>query len=229
MSELILLRHGESLWNKKNLFTGWVDVPLSQTGIDEATKAGQILKETHLDAVFTSTLVRAIMTAMITLAQREGKETKTPIIQHEEQSSSLHQWGKIHSDETLQHTLPVFLSDALNERMYGDLQGLNKKETMQKFGEEQVKIWRRSFKIAPPNGESLEMTMKRTLPYFYSMILPWITKGKNVLVVAHGNSLRSIIKEIEGISDEEIPSYELATGVPLFYEYKDSRFHRVTK
>lgn len=223
MTELILLRHGESVWNKMNLFTGWIDVPLSEKGIDEAKEAGIQLDTTNIDVVFSSTLIRAIMTAMITLLHR--KDGKTATIMHP-QSSLLGELGKIYSEKTIEGILPVFLSDALNERMYGELQGLNKQETMDRFGKEQVQIWRRSFDVAPPNGESLKMTMKRTLPYFHSDIMPYIKNKKNVLIVAHGNSLRSIIKEIESVSDEQIPSYELATGVPIRYKWIGDRFEK---
>jgi 2,3-bisphosphoglycerate-dependent phosphoglycerate mutase len=222
MSTLILLRHGESIWNKKNLFTGWVDVPLSEKGIEEALKAGQILSRIPIDVIYCSTLIRGIMTAM--LAMSVHKDGKTPVIQHGE--GKMHIWGKIHSDKAHLETVPVYCADALNERMYGELQGLNKKETIQKYGEEQVKLWRRSFKTCPPEGESLEITTLRTVPYFEEVILPELKKGKNVFVSAHGNSLRACVKYIEGLSDEEVVSLEIATGVPIIYAYKDNGFHK---
>ncbi len=226
MTELTLLRHGESMWNKKNLFTGWVDIPLSENGILEAQKAGHILKSIPIDVVFCSTLIRSIMTAMISLTTKET--TRTPVIIHRPISSQFENWDAIYSEQTRKETLPVYLSHALNERMYGELQGLNKQETIDKFGKEQVHIWRRSFDVPPPFGESLEMTMKRTLPYFHSDILPQLQAGKNILIVAHGNSLRSIIKEIENVSDDDIPSYELQTGIPLRYQFDGSSFHKTS-
>ncbi len=226
MTELTLLRHGESMWNKKNLFTGWVDVPLSENGIREAEQAGLLLQNQVFDYVFSSTLIRAIMTAMIVLTKTKSQQT--PVIVHDNESDSLlGKWGTIYSEKTVKETLPIYLSDALNERMYGKLQGLDKKETADQFGAEQVHIWRRSFNIAPPDGESLEMTMKRTLPYFDKIIKPLLQNKKNILIVAHGNSLRSIIKEIESVSDHDIPSYELQTGVPIRYSYNGTSFQKI--
>lgn len=216
---LILLRHGESLWNKANLFTGWVDVPLSNKGIKEAFEAGQLLKKYSIDIVYTSSLIRGIMTAMIALCEQSKK---TPVIIHEH--GKMKDWGKIYSEKTEKEVLPVYSSDALNERMYGELQGLNKKETAVKFGEEQVHIWRRSYDVAPPHGESLEMTLERVLPYFEKYILPQLHAQKTILVSAHGNSLRAIIKHIEGLSGDEIVKYELATGIPITYSFENGTF-----
>lgn len=221
MSYLILLRHGESMWNKKNLFTGWVDVPLSEKGIQEAVNAGKRLASMPIDVIYCGTLIRGIMTAMLAMADRP--DGKTPVIQHPE--GKLHSWAKIHSEQAAINTIPVFCNDALNERMYGKLQGLNKRETMDAFGEEQVKIWRRSYATCPPEGESLELTTKRALPYFDNTIMPQIKANKNVLISAHGNSLRACVKEIEGLSDDEIVSREIATGDPLVYEWKDNKFY----
>jgi len=216
VGKLILLRHGESLWNKANLFTGWVDVPLSPKGIEEAFQAGDALAHLEFDVVFCSVLCRAINTA--TLALSKNKTHKTPVIQHPK--GRMHEWGKIYSAKTEAHVLPIYLREELNERMYGALQGLNKKETADKFGAEQVQIWRRSYRTAPPEGESLEMTLKRTLPCFNSEIDPLVRAGKNVLVSAHGNSLRAIIKHIEGLSEDEILKRELATGIPMIYKWE---------
>lgn len=218
MSYLILLRHGESLWNKQNLFTGWVDVPLSPQGIEEALAAGTSLNQHPIDIVYCSSLNRAITTAMLALAARGGPQT--PVIHHE--GGKLQEWGKIYSEETLHKILPVYIRDALNERMYGELQGLNKRETMDRFGAEQVQLWRRSYNVAPPQGESLELTLKRTLPCFLKEIEPQLKRGKNVLIVAHGNSLRSIIKHLEQLSDEAIVKRELATGIPITYKWDGS-------
>jgi 2,3-bisphosphoglycerate-dependent phosphoglycerate mutase len=220
VSTLILLRHGESMWNKKNLFTGWVDVPLSKKGVEEAINAGKKLAHVPIDVIFCGTLIRGIETAMLVMA--EHHEGKTPVIQH--QKGKLKTWGKIYSEEALKHTIPVFCSDALNERMYGKLQSLNKRETMDKFGEEQVKIWRRSYAVRPPAGESLELTTKRAIPYFRDKVIPYLKEGKNVLISAHGNSLRACVKYIEGLTDDEIVSFEIATGDPLLYSWKNGKF-----
>ena len=222
MATLILLRHGESIWNKKNLFTGWVDVPLSEKGIEEAFQAGRIISHMPIDIIFCSTLIRGIMTAMIAMSVH--KDGKTPVIQHDE--GKMHAWAEIYSEKTQEEIVPVYCADALNERMYGELQGLNKKETMQKFGEEQVKLWRRSYKVCPPHGESLEITTMRTIPYFEEVIVPQLKAGKNVFVSAHGNSLRACVKYIEGLTDDEVVSLEIATGVPIIYSFKENGFHK---
>ncbi len=219
---LILLRHGESMWNKENLFTGWVDVPLSPKGIQEAIEAGKVLDSYDIDVVFTSVLIRGIMTAMLALS---NKGDKTPVIFHED--GRMHAWGEIYSEKSLKNILPVYENEALNERMYGRLQGLNKKETADKYGAEQVHTWRRSYNVCPPDGESLEMTLERTLPYFESTIFPVLKEGKTVLVSAHGNSLRAIIKHIEKLNDDEIVRYELATGVPITYAFMDESFKKL--
>lgn len=222
MGYLILLRHGESMWNKKNLFTGWVDVPLSEKGIHEATEAGKFLSSIPIDIIFCSTLIRGIMTAMLAMAVR--KDGKTPVIKHTR--GRLEEWAKIYSESAKAEIIPVICADELNERMYGELQGLNKRETMDAFGEEQVKIWRRSFSVCPPNGESLELTTKRTIPYFEQNIMPQIRADKNVLISAHGNSLRACVKDIENLSDDEVVSLEIATGEPIIYEWTDNGFVR---
>ena len=173
MPKLILVRHGQSLWNVEDRFTGWVDVPLTEKGVDEALSAGKRLKGTSVDVAYTSGLQRAQRTLDLIL---EGMET----------------------------TVPIIRDGALNERHYGDLQGLNKKKTAETFGEEQVKIWRRSYDIPPPNGESLKDTAARTIPFFERAILGDIAQGKDVLVVAHGNSNRSIVMKLDGLSEAEV-------------------------
>jgi 2,3-bisphosphoglycerate-dependent phosphoglycerate mutase len=211
------------MWNKANLFTGWVDLPLSVKGIEEAVAAREALASYDIDIVYCSALVRATMTAMIALCEHPGG--KTPVIQHPE--GRMHTWGKIYSESTLARVLPVYMDEALNERMYGALQGLNKKETADKFGAEVVHQWRRSYRTAPPEGESLEMTLQRTLPYFEGTIVPSLREGKTVLVSAHGNSLRAIIKHIENLDEEAIVRYELATGVPITYAFESNSYRRV--
>lgn len=223
-SFLILLRHGESMWNRDNLFTGWVDLPLSPKGIEEAVTAGKALAAYDIDVVYCSALVRAMMTAMIALCQHPGG--KTPVVQHAD--GRMHDWGKIYSEATLARTLPVYTNEALNERMYGALQGLNKKETADKFGAELVHQWRRSYRTPPPEGESLEMTLQRTLPYFEQSIEPSVRAGKTALISAHGNSLRAIIKHIEHMDEESILRYELATGVPIAYVWRDGIYTKVS-
>ena len=197
MSDLILIRHGQSVWNAANRFTGWTDVELSEVGVSEAEEAGRILSSHRIDVVHTSDLIRAQRTAEIIMSLNESSEGY----------STMFDWR-------------------LNERNYGSLQGLNKAETAEKFGAEQVHIWRRSFDVAPPDGESLEMTAERTIPYFEEEILPDLQAGKGVLVSAHGNSLRSIVMHIEGISPEDIVSLEIQTGSPMFYEFEGGEISR---
>lgn len=216
MNQLILMRHGLSKWNKLNVFTGWVDVPLSTEGIEEAFKGGEKIAGMPIDVVFTSDLVRAQMTAFLALSVHKGG--KIPVVQHEDDP---HWEGKtkIYNPETEKGTIPVYYSRALNERMYGELQGLNKAEVEQKVGKEQFVLWRRSYDVPPPNGESLKDTAARTLPYFHTTIRPLLDQGKNVFVCAHGNSLRSIVMELDGLSKEDVVQLEIATGEPLIYPW----------
>ncbi len=187
MATLVLIRHGQSLWNLENRFTGWVDVPLTDKGRTEAKGAAAHIQQLRFDVAYTSELIRAQETLQLVL-------------------------------EKLGQKPPVIRDAALNERHYGDLQGLNKADTAARYGEEQVKIWRRSYDIAPPNGESLELTAKRTLPFFERAIGGDLRQGKNVLVVAHGNSNRSIVMKLEGLTGDQVANLELETGVPLIYE-----------
>jgi 2,3-bisphosphoglycerate-dependent phosphoglycerate mutase len=216
MAKLILLRHGQSAWNKRNLFTGWVDIPLSRQGIQEAFDAGKQFAHVPIDVIFVSSLIRSQLTAFLAMSVHD--EGNVPCVVHQE-GGPLEEWAKIHSEEAKAHTIPVIPAWQLNERMYGALQGLNKQETKNQYGEEQVKIWRRSFDTAPPEGESLAMTAERTLPYFKEEIIPYLESGKNVLISAHGNSLRAIVMYLEDLSKEQVLELELATGVPLFYNY----------
>lgn len=216
-SILVLLRHGESEWNRKNLFTGWVDVPLSQEGIEEAKRAGKRFSSIPFDIVFMSSLIRSKLTAMI--AMSEHRQGKTPVVLHSGEGR-LEEWGKNSNPRGSETTIPAISAWEINERMYGDLQGLDKDETRKKFGVDQVKIWRRSYDVSPPNGESLEMTAKRSIPYFQNQIFPYVKRGKNVLVSAHGNSLRSIVMFLEDLSKEEVLKLEIPTGEPLCYIYE---------
>ena len=218
MGKLVLLRHGQSVWNKKNVFTGWVDVPLSANGIQEAIKAGEQLANIEFDIVFTSVQVRAIETAMLTLAQNHSD--KTPVIMHEE--GKMKDWTTIYSADMNNNIIPVHRDWHLNERYYGELQGLNKAETAKSYGDEQVHQWRRSYDVPPPKGECLKDTAERTIPYFKEYIFPSLEAGKNVLVSAHGNSLRSIVMFIDELNKEEILKLEIPTGQPIVYEYRDN-------
>jgi len=189
---LVLLRHGESEWNLKNLFTGWTDVDLSPKGVEEAKEAGRRLKAHGLtfDVAYTSVLIRAQKTLALALV------------------------------ELGQTNLPEFRDQALNERHYGDLCGLNKDDARKKWGEEQVHLWRRSYDVQPPGGESLKDTVARALPYYCQSILPDVLNGKRVLVAAHGNSLRALVMVLDRLTPKTIPGMEIATGVPLVYRLK---------
>ena len=189
-SILVLVRHGQSEWNQKNLFTGWKDPKLTHQGINEAVEAGKSLKseDMNFDIMFTSDLYRAQETGRLIL--KEMDQTDIPFVKHQ----------------------------SLNERNYGDLAGLNKDDARERWGEEQVHIWRRSFDIPPPGGESLKNTAERVLPYFESEIMPKIDEGLNVLIAAHGNSLRALVMQLENIGPEEIVKLEIATGDPLIYD-----------
>ena len=222
MPQLILLRHGQSMWNQQQLFTGWVDVPLTIQGIDEATAAGRQLANQPIDCVFTSTLSRAQQTAMIALAHHNSQ--KTPVLMHTDTNEPLK--GTIFCKTAIANMLPTFTDWRLNERHYGELQGRNKIDTAKKYGDEQVKLWRRSFDVPPPEGESLELTAKRTLPCFNERILPELAQGQHCLIAAHGNSLRSIVMHIEGLSREAVLSLEIPTGEPWIYQYDNEQFTR---
>jgi len=220
-TKLVLIRHGKSQWNQKNRFTGWVDIPLSKDGIVEAQEAGRRISTIPFGVIFVSALMRAQQTAMIAMAEHANE--KTPRLHHEG-GGRLEKWARIYDKTAQALCIPVFASEALNERMYGELQGLEKDETRKKFGADQVQIWRRSFRTPPPGGESLEGTAKRTLPYFKERIVPVLERGTNVLVSAHGNSLRSISMHIEQLSEEEVVKLEIPTGEPLCYNYAEGRW-----
>lgn len=221
MGQLILLRHGQSEWNKRNLFTGWVDVPLSPEGIDEALAAGAAISEIPIDIIITTTLVRAQMTAFLAMSRHHSR--KVPVVLHPGEGK-LDEWSRIYSEKTKKEIIPVICTPELNERAYGELQGLNKTETIKKFGADQVKLWRRSYDIRPPHGESLAMTAERSIPYFKNMIIPMLEKGQHVFVCAHGNSLRSILMYVDGLSKDEVVHLELATGIPVIYRFSKGTF-----
>lgn len=188
MAKLALVRHGQSQWNLENRFTGWVDVPITPLGAEEARGAARLLSGCHFDVAFTSTLLRARQTLEILLR------------------------------ELGQDAVPVVSDAAINERHYGELQGLDKAETARKFGEEQVRVWRRSYDVAPPGGESLKDTAARAVPFFKARILPEAAAGRNALVVAHGNSLRAIMMELDGLTPEQVTRLEIGTCRPIIYE-----------
>lgn len=198
-SKLVLIRHGESQWNLDNRFTGWIDIPLTEKGRVEALRAGEKIKNIPFDLAFTSKLSRAVETLDLVL---KGA-------------------GQLH--------VPVDRDSALNERHYGDLQGMNKKEAAQRFGDEQVKIWRRSYATPPPGGESLELTARRTLPYFDWKIMPALREGKNVVVSAHGNSLRAICMVLDHLTPDQVVSLEIANGQPIVYEIDSERGSVISK
>ena len=191
---LILVRHGQSEWNEQNLFTGWKDPGLTELGIKEAKNAGSLIsdKGIRFDEMFTSMLIRAQDTGAIIL------------------------------DSMNQQNIPITKNQALNERNYGSLAGLNKDDARKKWGEEQVHIWRRSFDIPPPEGESLKDTAERVLPYFHEYIMPKLIQGLSILVAAHGNSLRALIMELDLISSEDIVKLEIPTGAPIQYEFNQN-------
>ena len=190
---LVLVRHGQSEWNAKNLFTGWTDPGLTDEGIKEASVAGSSIKSENIffDEMFTSELKRAQIT------------------------------GKIILEAVNQLEIPINKNIALNERNYGSLAGLNKDDARKKWGEEQVHIWRRSFDIPPPDGESLKNTAERVLPYFNEEILPKVINGSNILIAAHGNSLRSLIMQLDNISEADIVNLEIPTGAPIKYIFNE--------
>lgn len=223
MSQLILLRHGQSEWNKANLFTGWVDIPLSLEGVNEAFRAGEKISTIPIDFIFTTTLVRAQQTAFLALLKHQSG--KVPVVMHTGEGKQ-EEWAKIYSESSLENTIPVRLAWQLNERYYGELQGLNKDETRAKYGAEQVQIWRRSYDTTPPNGESLAMTAQRTIPYFEKNILPLLKEDKNVLISAHGNSLRAIIMYLDKLTKEEVLALEIPTGDPIVYSFSNGQFQK---
>jgi 2,3-bisphosphoglycerate-dependent phosphoglycerate mutase len=191
---LILVRHGQSEWNEKNLFTGWENPGLTDKGMHEAKIAGSLIKNLGIkfDYMFTSALIRAQLTGSIILENLDQAE------------------------------INIIKNKALNERFYGDLQGLNKDECRKKWGNEKVQIWRRSYDKGPPGGETLKETGERVLPYYLEEILPLIFKNNNIIIAAHGNSLRSLIKYLDHISDEDIVKLEIPTGAPIHYVFNQS-------
>ncbi|KAK3042979.1 hypothetical protein RJ639_000956, partial [Escallonia herrerae] len=209
-SALILIRHGESMWNEKNLFPGCVDVPLTKKGAEEAIEAGKRISRIPIDIIYTSGLVRSQMTAMLALTQHCCQKLYYSHVQ----LASLN----THGAGALEPSLPF--------AGMGTYKGLNKQETAGKYGKEQVHRWRRSYEVRPPNGESLEMCLQRAVTYFKEHIEPQLLTGNHVMVVAHANSLRSIIMYLDKLTPQEVINLELSTGIPMLYIYKEGEFTR---
>jgi len=218
MGYLLLVRHGESRWNLDNKFTGWVDVPLSETGVRESLLTAKKLEGLKLDVAFTSNLERARETLLLILADQKCTGIFTHKDEHNELKYSFEATGK---------EIPIYGSWKLNERHYGSLQGKNKAETAKIFGEEKVLSWRRSFTDTPPEGESLMDVYKRAVPYFKKEIMAEVKTGKNVIVVAHGNSLRAIVKYLDKVSDEQIAKLELKMAEPLIYTFENGQLKKM--
>ncbi|MBN43763.1 MAG: 2,3-bisphosphoglycerate-dependent phosphoglycerate mutase [Alphaproteobacteria bacterium] len=202
MNYLIIMRHGQSRWNLENRFTGWEDVDLTAVGEDEACRAGELIKDFPIDAVYSSTLKRARRTVEMALDSADEAGANLAGLRAKDG------WRITHDD-------------ALRERDYGDLVGLNKAETAEKYGDEQVRLWRRGFEVCPPNGESLADVVERVRPYYYAEIGPLVETGRNVLISAHGNSLRALLLILGEYTADEIPNVELPTGRPLVFEFTD--------
>lgn len=216
MSQLILIRHGQSIWNLQNRFTGWVDISLSGQGVLEAQQAARLLIDERFDVAFSSALMRAQDSLYEIL--RRNHHCAQYVRVHEQSSSWYEHFTPVEDDRK---ELKIYVSEKLNERYYGDLQGLNKDWASQHYGAEQVHLWRRSYDIPPPGGESLQMTAARTLPYYREHIVPHLQRGETVLISAHGNSLRAIIMHIEQMTPKQIIEYELATAVPHVYVFDE--------
>ncbi|MFC1638861.1 histidine phosphatase family protein [Patescibacteria group bacterium] len=214
MSTLILVRHGQSQWNREGRFQGWVDVPLSETGILESQMAAESLSHITIDVAFVSRLSRAQMTVLTILSAQK----QTGIIVHEDERRN--RW-QVRSEQLSPNDIPIYSTRQLNERYYGRVQGMNKDDACTEFGKETVFRWRRSYRARPPGGESLAQAFKRVLPYFRKRIMGELTQGRTTLLVAHGNTLRAIIKHIENIPEEDVPLLDIPTAEPIIYEYED--------
>ncbi len=221
MGTLVLVRHGESRWNVENRFTGWVDVPLSQQGITEAERCAVHCAKYRYTAAFTSRLLRAQETLLVILARQD----RTGVFQHTERPPFA-EWIR-QSNRLDGGDLPVFANIALDERYYGELQGMDKAEANRIYGPELVTAWRRGYTDRPPSGESLADAYTRVLPYLTQNVFPLVERGEDVIVVAHGNTLRAAIKQMENIPDDQIPFVNLPEATPLVYEYRAGQFNRI--
>jgi 2,3-bisphosphoglycerate-dependent phosphoglycerate mutase len=219
MAKLYLQRHLKSQWNVENRFAGWVDNPLSEEGILQGQVAAEKLKNESFDIIYTSPLSRNKQTVLRILRLLEGKY---PIFQYCE--GKMKDWGSFEGPE---NHIPVIVAEELNERYYGKLQGLNKEEVKKTFGEDQVHLWRRSYDVAPPEGESLKDTFFRVIPFFEKNIEKDLKNGKDVLIVSSGNALRSIVKKIENISDKEIINFEIDFGGTIKYEFDGKDYKKL--
>lgn len=222
MGTLVLVRHGESRWNLANRFSGWVDIPLSEGGIAEADRVAHHCRKFQYTSVFTSLLQRAISTVVIILAH----QNKTGIFHH---PASRRYTAWIRHSNILDGTenIPVFTTAALNERYYGSLQGMKKSVAEKKYGKDNILKWRRGYCDRPPKGETLEEAHKRMIPYLKKHILPRVKKGETVLLTAHGNTLRAVIKHLEGISNTDIAFVDLPEAMPLVYAFREKKFIRI--
>lgn len=219
MGKLVLIRHGESIWNTRNIFTGWVDVPLTQTGIVEASRAGRKVTQIDFDVVYTSALVRSMQTAFIVLLSDPRR--RTPYMVHE--GFWARRYNRFASSEH-KNVIPVYRVEQLNERYYGDLQGLNKAKIADVFGIEKVIAWRRSYTERPPKGESLQDTSKRVIPFFKKTVLKQLKEGKNVLISAHSNTIRSIVMHLEQMDEAQVVGLEIDTANPVVYDFVNGEF-----
>jgi len=220
MSKLFLQRHLKSQWNTEDRYAGWVDNPISKEGSDMAIEASKMLIGENFDIVFTSPLIRNQQTVVRILRHFE----KTPLFVHLD-GGKMQEWGSFEGG--FGSCTPTYVSEKLNERYYGKLQGLNKEESKKVFGEEQVKLWRRSWDVRPPEGESLKDTFERTVPFFQEYIEKELKEGKNVLIVSSGNALRSIVKYIENISDENIIDFEITFGGTIKYNFDGKNYKKL--
>jgi len=221
VNRLILLRHGESCWNKKNIFTGWVNISLSRKGIEESLKAGNKIATLPIDLIFTSALIRSQMTAL--LAMGVHLDERSPCLLNTDPSCKEE---RLFSEQLHDNCIPLYTAWQLNERCYGQLQGMNKEKAQQHYGTEQIQAWRRGYDAIPPEGESLKETTERVVPYLKEQIFPHFFKGKNILICAHGNSLRPIIMHLESLSKEEVVRLEIGTAIPYIYAMKEGKWYR---
>ena len=224
MNYLVLVRHGDSFWNEEgyNCFTGWVDVANLPSGIEKLIKAGKLLSNFRFDIAFTSELYRGIETALTILSYNQV--SGTPIIIHSKDKIS--KWSRYYHTD-FKKFVPVIKSWHLNERYYGELQGMNKDKARRVYGKEQVFLWRRSYEISPPEGENLKEAEKRVVYFFNRKVMPEIREGKNVLIGAHGNSLRALVRKLDKISEQDVKNLQIEKGKPLFYRFRKGELQRI--
>ncbi len=215
------------MWNKNNLFTGWINVPLSEKGVQESLEAGGKISPFPIDVIFTSSMVRSQMTALIAMAVHAEK--RVPIIQDflpKKKGETFKNWNHIYDPKVEKASIPVYVAWQLNERMYGSLQGMNKAELQRQYSQDQIQAWRRHYTAAPPLGESLQKTGERVLSYFKKKIFPYLKRGKNVFLCAHGNSIRCVVMFLENLSPEEVEKLEIGLALPLVYTFNHGEWHK---